>query len=81
MFDIGGAELVVVLLVVMLVPFLLALARRGSSTTASVPHDERLRIEAAAILATSGWHTAEAFLREQRGLTPVAAKSLLASLA
>lgn len=45
----------------------------------SVPED-RLRIEAAAILATSGWHTAEAFLRDQRGLTPEAARTLLDSL-
>lgn len=49
-------------------------------TGTTVPHDERLRIEASAIVATSGWHTAEAFLREQRGLTPEAAKALLDSL-
>lgn len=46
----------------------------------TVAADERLRIEAAAIVATSGWHTAEAFLREQRGLTPEAAKALLDAL-
>lgn len=42
--------------------------------------DRDLRIEASAIMTTSGWHTAEQFLREQRGLSPEAAKSLLDSL-
>lgn len=41
---------------------------------------ERVRIEAAAVLATSGWHTAEAFLREERGYSAEAAKALLDSL-
>lgn len=46
----------------------------------SPPGDERLRIEASAVLAASGWHVAEDFLREHRGLTPAAAQALLESL-
>jgi Ribosomal protein L7/L12 C-terminal domain len=45
-----------------------------------VRDDERLRIEASAILATAGWHTAESFLTQQRGLTPEAARALLDAL-
>lgn len=55
-------------------------AAREPETPASLIGEERLRVEAAAVLAAAGWHTAETFLREQRGLTPDAAKSLLDSL-
>lgn len=40
----------------------------------------QLRIEAAAVVSASGWHAADAFLREQRGLTPEASRTLLDSL-
>lgn len=52
----------------------------GTTAVSALPAEERVRIEAAAIVATSGWHTAEAFLREQRGLTAEAAKALLDAL-
>lgn len=47
----------------------------------AVAPPDQVRIEASAILSTSGWHTAEAFLHEQRGFSPESAKALLDSLA
>ncbi|MDP3889674.1 hypothetical protein [Nocardioides sp.] len=44
------------------------------------PPMEQLAIEARAILKTSGWHTAEAYLRDEHGLGGVEARALLDSL-
>lgn len=52
----------------------------GQQQAGHLRGDERLKVEASAVLAASGWHTAETFLREQRGLTSETAKSLLDSL-
>ena len=53
---------------------------QAAAPTGAVTGDERLRIEAAAVVAASGWHVAEEFLREQRGLSPEAARALLDEL-
>ena len=56
------------------------LQRLSAAPSAPAANDERLRIEAAAIVAAAGWHSADAFLREQRGLTPEASRALLDSV-
>ena len=56
------------------------LQRSSAAPAAPAANDERLRIEAAAIVAAAGWHSADAFLREQRGLTPEASRALLDSV-
>lgn len=84
--------LVALLTLVVLVVVVLVVVRASTDSSGGRPQrraplpagtgaDERLRVEASAVLATSGWHTAEAFLREQRGLTPEAARAVLDSLA